>query len=49
MTSKPVRLKTSWIHYWIEGRGGGFFGIALNVISWEALATTPLVAQVPWS
>ena len=25
MTSKPVRLKISWTHYWIEGRGGGFF------------------------
>ena len=24
MTSKPVRLKISWTHYWIEGLGGGF-------------------------
>ena len=49
MTSKPVRLKTSWPHYWIEGRGAGFFGIALNVIAFKGLVTTQLVAQVPWS
>ena len=23
MTSKPVCLKTSWTHYWIDGRRGG--------------------------
>ena len=36
MTSKLVCLKTSWTHYWIEGRLGGFFGIAVNVIVFQA-------------
>ena len=35
MTSKPVCLKTSWTHYWIEERETGFFGIALNAIAFK--------------
>ena len=33
MTSKPVRLKTCWTHYWIEGLEMGAVGITLNVIA----------------
>ena len=25
-----------WTHYWIEGRQSGFFGIAVNVIAFQA-------------